>query len=211
MKMGFDHWLGNVQLPEAAEENFIMSIYPALRMGDTDAKRLVIGRHIRLTFGIVRYFAAGYSDTDELVAEGLMALVHGIELIVGGALDHHVPQPNVGGYLNRTISGALNKLVTRRRGVNEKTYRKYGGKTPRIILSDSESWVRAGKDVLETLEQEETLIVLTSKLKTFKESEVLRLRLEGHTDREISFRLGVTEAAVWKIRQTLKERLEKLV
>lgn len=208
--MGFQHWLSQQQLLEAANDEFIAEIYPALRMGDLEAKRLVARRYMRMAFALCSGYAPTYWDTDELVAEALFTLVEGVQKISTGALDDHKPKPNVGGYLNISICGALNKLVTRRLGVNEKTYRKHGGNVPRLVFSDCEAWVRDSRSAYQNATYKETISLVNTSLDG-RESEVLRLRLMDFNDAEIGQKLGLCQQRIFQIRSNLKDKLVRII
>lgn len=207
---GFQHWLGSQELAEAADAVFCDAIYPALRLGEPEAKRLVARRFMRMAFSLCSRYAMTYWDTDELVAEALLTLVESVEMISKGALDHHVPKPNIGGYINMSIYGSLNKIVTRRLGVNEKTFRKHGGRTPRLVFTDSQAWITDSKSAGSIVETREIMELMEQSMK-LQEREVFNLRMQGNSDFEIAEMLGLSRQRIQQIRADLKVKLAQIL
>lgn len=202
-RRGFRHWLGEKELPEPLPTAILLRYYQLLRHAKNSgvrkvaAKKIVMG-HVRLGMSIVARWALGYAHrTDDMVSVMLEALVDGVQLISEGALDHHIGDPEIGGYLVQTIYGRINKFLRRPlvavstvpiRGTHERAMGRKG---------EQESY-----DLREIIDRS---------IETDQERNVIDLRIQGLSDEEVGQVLQppLTKQRVFQIRDQVRRRIQE--
>lgn len=209
-RRGFDHWLGQNQglMPRPLSPDNLKTAYEALRHSAVPeiverTANSIITSHIRIGMGLVGSFLVrSPGKSDVFVSEMMWGLVRGCQRLREGAIDHH-SDPNITGYLVKTVTGCLRKVACRDRllGVHEKTYRK--GKHGIVVPLHGHDFEHkkgetAAKELLESI-----LYSCGSE----SERRIVQLRVAEHTDEEIGEILGLTKARVQQIRAELRKRV----
>lgn len=189
-RKGFQHWMGRNPLPKPLKEEYLLRYYALLRFGSPRIKeraaRAIVMAHVRLGFAAVARWALTFrSDTDEMVSEMLIGLVEGVKLISEGAIDHHERQ-NIGGYLQQTIHGRLNKLLLKKK-------QELGPRIRKVVSIDH--------NLLELNE------IIAMAITNGRERKVIDLRIKGHNDVEISQMMKLTPMRIQQIRTGVKNRI----
>lgn len=188
---------GNV--PEAMSEKKKLEILKLTREGDTDAKEILILSHLRLAISIVNRYTRSFDCNylaDELDNAAIVGLVTAVDNVARGRVKHD----NVTGYIvtvvHRYISDCLRKssLIPVPRG---HVYRKGTS-----IREDS---ANCNPGVLLEIRD-----LINHTVTNEREQRIVDLKIAGHTDKEVAEIMEIPPSTIFRIRQTLKHRFERL-
>lgn len=216
-RRGFYHWFSEITLPEPTNDEELLTLYPFLRNATgvvdesavTAAKHRVVQGHMKLAMSLVAEFAVRSPlKTDSMVSVALEAMVDGVEMIASGSIDHHVPNPNVTGYLITTIRGRVTKYlagdgIVRCDPQTYKKLREAGAYLPVVVFDLSASHTRI--PVLSSSRMEYTDLVQNI-VEDDRERKILDMRLSGESDVSIGQKLGLSKVRVGQLRKKIGDK-----
>lgn len=215
---GFDSYFKGRIPPALRDEARKVELLTRLRANDADKEardELILG-HIGRAAQIVGTYIAGMRSRrleEELMSSAVEAIIDGISEII--VADHD----NVTGLVTKVIHCRLSQVLTDQpliavRGSAQRM-RKLRGKD-RIegpkIHDVSRSVIHArvtsqAEDVVDEAIFNETMQLVREKVCiNDQEQEVLDLRLDGLSDREIGEKLGLDRRVIWAIRRGMQDR-----
>lgn len=188
VEVPFKSIIGNTLKPEEAANE-----YRKLRNGDIESYEKLLFGHLRLGLSIVAHYATKYPNkVDDLVSEMLVALTNGCNRMANGSLDNHLSSPNVGGYLNQTVTGRIKKFLQKER---------------LVPLTDP----RRTSDAVEEDFSDELMEIVNKAIQDEDERRVITLRLKGFSDPQIAEQMEYSRGRIQQIRQNVVRRVKEML
>lgn len=207
------------------ESNRLLGLVSALRSGSYEAANEIIIGHLQLTISLAaRYAYRNPKKTQDIAGVAVLALCDCVERIrTGLSLKEH---NNIVGYINVYVSGKIDNFLKIDHIVQPplesdwliREYKKHGREflsqhfgtiSYDLIISDPEHFLEPHtRELYETMTVKE---ILESKQFTRRERLIMKLRWEGEIDADIASIIGLSTSSIYKIRQQLRERIERLI
>ncbi len=195
-RQSFQHYLGsnNRVAQRRLTDEEVLKCYKILRYGKSQKAKIIARKLLTLNFlGLgfahaTRFVSSRKSQSDEIVGEMIWGLIHGLELIEQGAIDHHNGTPNIAGYLVSSMTGRMMKYI------------QY---CPPQLLPNPKSRKVADRTELRELIEKSIL--------SDQEMKVISYREEGYKDRQIGEFMNLTTQRIHQIRTDVKKRLMELM
>lgn len=196
---GYRRMLSTMNYPVGMGEARKLETLELIRKGNTEAKNELIMCHVRLAISIVdRYilkFNCRHLD-DELDDAAIEGVIVAIDRVQRGYLKHDNVTAYIVVVVHRYISDCLRKssLIPTPRG---HVYRK-------SVQIQEDNVCCDPKTSLETRD------LINCTIKNEQERRVVDLKIKGFTDKEVGEIMDIPQITVFRIRQTLKTRYERL-
>lgn len=190
----------------------------------TEAKHELILKHVRMAEVIacnLRRNRRCYGiDPNEVKQQARWALVHGVEAIANGAIDHHTDlNDNVERYLNMCVVGKVKTLISRHRPISLSivTFQKRAAKGKKtsfmepdvdfeLIKNNIRDERAESQGVRQDIEQ-----ILQSILRTEQERKIVELVAQNFNGQEIADQLKMTRSNVSYHLQNIRKRAQEYV
>lgn len=199
---GYRRVLSTENFPFKIEDKRKLELLKLVRKGNTEAKNELILGHVRLAVSIVDRYIIIYScrHSDDMLDS---AAIEGLTVAVNRVEQGHLKHDNVTGYIIKFIHNYISECLRKLPPV----YTPRGHSYPRYV----------GAEMLEIMVQEDNphaLIVVKDlidcTIRNERERRIVDLRIIGYTDKEIAKIMDIPQVSVFRIRQTLKQRFERL-
>lgn len=196
---GYRRILSTGKFPSGIEDGRKLELLKSIREGSIEAKNELILGHIRLAISIVDRYIVNFScrylddELDDAAIEGVVVAVNRIE-------QGHMKHDNATGYIVKFIHNYVSNCLRKSRVVPAPRGHLYKKGVPireETVTSDSE-----------TLSEIRDLI--NCSIRNKKERRVVDLKIAGHTDKEVAKIMDISQVTVFRIRQTLETRFERL-
>lgn len=196
---GYRRILSTRNFPQKIEDERKLELLGLIRVGNKKAKDELILSHIRLVVSIVDRYISNFNCrylADELEDAAIEGLIVAISRVEQGCLKHD----NVTGYIviivHRYVSDCLRKssLIP----------------APRGHIFRQGIPIHEGSVSCNPGEMSEIRDLIDCSIRSKKERRVVDLKIKGFTDKEVGEIMDIPQTAVFRIRQTLKTRFERL-
>lgn len=194
----------------AEEEAYFLQKY---KEGDTEAKRVLIERNLRLVAHVAKKYQKQGEETEDLIAVGTIGLIKAVSTF------DHAKTNKLATYAARCVENELLMLFRSRKKISREVSLhepigtdKEGNEISLIDVIEGES-----VDVVERLElgrNTRKLYGLLEEILTPREQEILKLRYglgkqKEMTQREIALKLGISRSYVSRIEKNAVEKLRE--
>jgi hypothetical protein len=188
----------------AERKRLNMELYPRVQAGDTDAVRSMIENNVPYVHWKVASFLKQWPTyeylADELISAGYDRVVASVNALVGTS--HEEPNPTA--YISTAIFRSISQTIRNLPGNGVAT--KSGPTTKIFPLKPH----RCGKRALDSnLNQLELFDEILGCCHSDVERQVIRLRADGNTDREVASILGTALGYVNEIRAAIYARFKE--
>lgn len=179
--------------PPGLEESRKLELLELTKAGSTEAKDELILSHIRLAFSIVNRL---HTSDNELKSAAVEGVVHAMSRVSKGHLSHD----NVTGYIVHFIHQYIGEYIRKISSIP----------MPRGHTRLQAYSIRRNEAHYDPRAMTELKDLLAHSIETKQERRIVDLKIAGYTDAQVGEIMDIPQTRVFRIRQTLKQRFERL-
>lgn len=192
---GFEHPLGDVELPGILDAVTLDTLVNRLRTGDLSVANEIIKGHMRLALSVVSRYYARYNcgrQLEDIVSVALLAVVESVRRATSNLQDN-----NITPYIVSAIHSRVSNYLTEDCVIHQ----PHGAEGKRPVV------VEELPDVA-TVETSEIILwdLLSQACCNSVDREIVRLRSKGFGDKEVADAVGLSRPCVTKMRHAIETR-----